>query len=142
MCGGKKPKRTITTISAPGLKGEEPIQIPYSGGGIFSEGTRSQPAEILGNHYSTLYPPLPYTSLSKMAKGKNHDRKANPDFGKTKGKSAASSRDGEFTLKRVKGEFNCHCVDIVVGGELTLVIRRKFLPRCEKGVQDQDAQRR
>lgn len=36
-----------------------------------------------------------------MAKGKNHDRKANPGFGKTKGKS--SSGDGEFNLKRVKG---------------------------------------
>ncbi|ORY25326.1 NUC091 domain-domain-containing protein [Naematelia encephala] len=37
-----------------------------------------------------------------MAKGKNHDRKAQPSFGKTKTKSGAST--GEFTLKRVKGE--------------------------------------
>ena len=37
-----------------------------------------------------------------MAKGKNHDRKANAGFGKVKSKS--SSGDGEFTLKRVKGE--------------------------------------
>lgn len=46
---------------------------------------------------------LPYTSKVKMAKGKNHDRKANPGFGKTNGKANASTRDGEFTLKRVKG---------------------------------------
>jgi len=39
-----------------------------------------------------------------MAKGKNHDRKANPGFGKTNGKANASTRDGEFTLKRVKGQ--------------------------------------
>lgn len=39
-----------------------------------------------------------------MAKGKNHDRKANPGFGKTNGKSASTSRDNEFTLKRVKGQ--------------------------------------
>jgi len=39
-----------------------------------------------------------------MAKGKNHDRKANPGFGKTNGKANASSAGGEFTLKRVKGE--------------------------------------
>ncbi|KAE8540341.1 nucleolar GTP-binding protein 2 [Cryptococcus gattii VGV] len=37
-----------------------------------------------------------------MGKGKNHDRKANPGFGKVKSKSGTSS--GEFTLKRVKGE--------------------------------------
>ncbi|OCF30472.1 nucleolar GTP-binding protein 2 [Kwoniella heveanensis BCC8398] len=37
-----------------------------------------------------------------MAKGKNHDRKANPGFGKQKLKSGASG--GEFTMKRVKGE--------------------------------------
>ncbi|KAK8846705.1 nucleolar GTP-binding protein 2 [Kwoniella newhampshirensis] len=38
-----------------------------------------------------------------MAKGKNHDRKANPGFGKTKGKSSAGS-SSEFILKKVKGE--------------------------------------
>jgi nuclear GTP-binding protein len=38
-----------------------------------------------------------------MAKGKNHDRKANPGFGKTNGKANASTAGGEFTLKRVKG---------------------------------------
>ncbi|WVO23806.1 nucleolar GTP-binding protein 2 [Cryptococcus decagattii] len=37
-----------------------------------------------------------------MGKGKNHDRKANPGFGKVKSKSGTST--GEFTLKRVKGE--------------------------------------
>ncbi|EIW68598.1 hypothetical protein TREMEDRAFT_31855 [Tremella mesenterica DSM 1558] len=36
-----------------------------------------------------------------MAKGKNHDRKANPGFGKVKSKSGST---GEFNLKRVKGE--------------------------------------
>jgi nuclear GTP-binding protein len=35
-----------------------------------------------------------------MGKGKNHDRKANPSFGKTK----SSATPGEFTLKKVKGE--------------------------------------
>jgi hypothetical protein len=43
----------------------------------------------------------------KMGKGKNHDRKANPGFGKTNGKSASSG--GEFTLKRVKGELGSIC---------------------------------
>ncbi|WVQ83975.1 nucleolar GTP-binding protein 2 [Cryptococcus sp. DSM 104549] len=38
-----------------------------------------------------------------MGKGKNHDRKANPDFGKTKGRPSSSSNH-EFTLKKVKGE--------------------------------------
>lgn len=38
-----------------------------------------------------------------MGKGKNHDRKANPGFGKVKSKSGTST--GEFTLKRVKGQF-------------------------------------
>ncbi|WVQ76756.1 nucleolar GTP-binding protein 2 [Cryptococcus sp. DSM 104548] len=38
-----------------------------------------------------------------MGKGKNHDRKANPGFGKTKGKSSSGS-SSEFTMKRVKGE--------------------------------------
>ncbi|WVQ68903.1 nucleolar GTP-binding protein 2 [Kwoniella botswanensis] len=37
-----------------------------------------------------------------MAKGKNHDRKANPGFGKQKLKSGSAS--GEFTIKKVKGE--------------------------------------
>jgi hypothetical protein len=37
-----------------------------------------------------------------MAKGKNHDRKAQPGFGKTNGK--AGVKTGEFTLKKVKGE--------------------------------------
>ena len=40
-----------------------------------------------------------------MGKGKNHDRKANPGFGKTNGKPNASSANNEFTLKRVKGAF-------------------------------------
>ncbi|KAK4689783.1 nuclear GTP-binding protein, partial [Tremellales sp. Uapishka_1] len=35
-----------------------------------------------------------------MGKGKNHDRKAQPGFGKVKSSAAA----GEFTLKKVKGE--------------------------------------
>lgn len=35
-----------------------------------------------------------------MGKGKNHDRKAAPSFGKVK----SSAQKGEFTLKRVKGE--------------------------------------
>jgi nuclear GTP-binding protein len=39
-----------------------------------------------------------------MGKGKNHDRKANPGFGKTNGKAHSSSAGKEFTLKRVKGE--------------------------------------
>ncbi|TYJ54397.1 nucleolar GTP-binding protein 2 [Cryptococcus floricola] len=38
-----------------------------------------------------------------MGKGKNHDRKANPGFGKTKGKSSSGS-SSEFTMKKVKGE--------------------------------------
>jgi len=37
-----------------------------------------------------------------MGKGKNHDKKANPGFGKQKLKGSAPK--GEFTLKRVKGE--------------------------------------
>ncbi|WWC67607.1 nucleolar GTP-binding protein 2 [Kwoniella pini CBS 10737] len=37
-----------------------------------------------------------------MAKGKNHDRKANPGFGKQKLKSGSTG--GEFSLKKVKGE--------------------------------------
>ncbi|WWD00226.1 nucleolar GTP-binding protein 2 [Kwoniella sp. B9012] len=37
-----------------------------------------------------------------MAKGKNHDRKANPGFGKQKLKSGSAG--GEFTIKKVKGE--------------------------------------
>lgn len=77
-----------------------------------------------------------------MGKGKNHDRKANPDFGKTKGKAAAGSRDGEFTLKRVKGESqSTSSSNDVTYRVADFVIRREFLPRCEKGVQDQDAQR-
>ena len=35
-----------------------------------------------------------------MAKGKNHDRKANPGFGKVK----SSAAKGEFNMKRVKGK--------------------------------------
>jgi hypothetical protein len=46
---------------------------------------------------------LPLLNQNTMAKGKNHDRKANPGFGKTNGKANASSAGGEFTLKRVKG---------------------------------------
>ena len=41
-------------------------------------------------------------SHDTMGKGKNHDRKANPGFGKVKSKSGTST--GEFTLKRVKGQ--------------------------------------
>ncbi|WVW78817.1 nucleolar GTP-binding protein 2 [Kwoniella bestiolae CBS 10118] len=37
-----------------------------------------------------------------MAKGKNHDRKANPGFGKQKLKSGSAG--GEFSIKKVKGE--------------------------------------
>ncbi|WWC59124.1 nucleolar GTP-binding protein 2 [Kwoniella dejecticola CBS 10117] len=37
-----------------------------------------------------------------MAKGKNHDRKANPGFGKQKLKSGSAG--GEFSIKHVKGE--------------------------------------
>jgi hypothetical protein len=39
-----------------------------------------------------------HTSYTIMAKGKNHDRKAQPGFGKPK------SSAGEFNLKKVKGE--------------------------------------
>jgi nuclear GTP-binding protein len=48
-----------------------------------------------------------------MAKGKNHDRKANPSFGKTNGKANSSSAGGEFTLKRVKGKLFRTLVDPV-----------------------------
>jgi nuclear GTP-binding protein len=37
-----------------------------------------------------------------MAKGKNHDRKAQSGFGKVKSSSASAT--GEFTVKKVKGE--------------------------------------
>ena len=40
-----------------------------------------------------------------MAKGKNHDRKANPGFGKTKSKSGSTANKPEFNMKRVKGGF-------------------------------------
>ena len=51
--------------------------------------------------YTTYNPTL--AKSFTMAKGKNHDRKANPGFGKTNGKANASTAGGEFTLKRVKG---------------------------------------
>jgi hypothetical protein len=57
-------------------------------------------------HLLPLYLPssyYPHTLLLIMAKGKNHDRKANPDFGKTKVKSG-SAKKPEFNMKRVKGE--------------------------------------
>lgn len=46
--------------------------------------------------------PFPFSHYT-MGKGKNHDRKANPGFGKVKSKTGTST--GEFTLKRVKGQF-------------------------------------
>lgn len=72
------------------------------------------------------------SSSGKMGKGKNHDRKANPGFGKTNGKSASSG--GEFTLKRVKGEPR-HIQEWVRADG-----RRELLPRCEEGVQGENAQ--
>jgi nuclear GTP-binding protein len=50
-----------------------------------------------------------------MAKGKNHDRKANPDFGKTKSKKSSSGTTSkpEFNMKRVKGgcTWLCGCLE-------------------------------
>lgn len=64
-----------------------------------------------------------------MGKGKNHDRKAAPSFGKVK----SSAQKGEFTLKRVKG----------ASYEQTITdVRRELLPRCERSVEAQDAERR
>lgn len=53
---------------------------------------------ILLHPFTPSYPP------STMAKGKNHDRKANPGFGKVKSKSGSSASKPEFNMKRVKGE--------------------------------------
>lgn len=50
---------------------------------------------------TSLYSPTP-SHFRIMGKGKNHDKKANPGFGKQKLKGSAPK--GEFTLKRVKGE--------------------------------------
>jgi len=57
-------------------------------------------------YYSTLYTYTDPCYTLIMAKGKNHDRKANPGFGKTNGKANSSSAGNEFTLKRVKGDSN------------------------------------
>ena len=61
-----------------------------------------------------------------MAKGKNHDRKANPGFGKVK----SSAAKGEFNMKRVKGKFWLHSVGKSVMSIVTAVLtyRRKLLP--------------
>ena len=48
---------------------------------------------------SLVHPGAHFTQSLRMAKGKNHDRKAgNASFGKPKSPSS-----GEFTLKKVKG---------------------------------------
>lgn len=73
----------------------------------------------------------PTQQLNTMGKGKNHDRKADPSFGKVK----SSAQKGEFTLKRVKGM--SYELAIIV-----LTIRRELLPRCQISLQAKDAERR
>lgn len=66
-----------------------------------------------------------------MAKGKNHDRKANPDFGKTKSKSKNTDKKPEFNMKRVKGgsQPSVSWSKVI---ELMVSCRREFLPLLPK----------
>lgn len=55
-------------------------------------------SQIIGQNPSSYLSFIQYSLSTIMAKGKNHDRKAQPGFGKPK------STSGEFTLKKVKGQ--------------------------------------
>lgn len=73
-----------------------------------------------------------------MAKGKNHDRKANPGFGKVK----SSAQKGEFNMKRVKGGSSLISVQfrVVFLVKSDMLSRRELLPRCQVGIASQDVE--
>jgi hypothetical protein len=85
-----------------------------------------------------------------MAKGKNHDRKAQKGFGKVK----SSAAGGEFNLKKVKGGSVLHLLLQNFLSRTTPPLashpcrsrwlmgcfRRELLPRCEEGFDGEDVE--